>query len=133
MQVADDQHANIHRNLHRLLDVLKPSLDSAVKFGDGLIMEEEGARIVDCQAQLAAFDLRYTPRSLRSWDSLASAPQPSMACFMQLQLGQQRERHMQLTCAQTLHSTPCSIMHVSSVYECVNMWALCETVAQVLS
>ena len=76
MQVASDEHASIHRNLHRLLDVLKPSLDSAVRFGDGLIMEEEGARIVDCQAQLAAFDLLYTPRSLRSWDSLASAPQP---------------------------------------------------------
>ena len=100
LQVASDEHASIHRNLHRLLDVLKPSLDSAVKFGDGLIMEEEGARIVDCQAQLAAFDLRYTPRSLRSWDSLASAPQPSVACFVRIWLGQQRERHMQSLCLQ---------------------------------
>ena len=87
MQVASDEHANIHRSLHRLLDTLKPDLDSAVKFGEGLIFEEEGARVVDRQAQLAVFDLRYTPRSLRSWDSLASASQPFHNTFDALYTG----------------------------------------------
>ena len=116
VQVASDEHANIHCNLHRLLDVLKPNLDSAVKFGNGLILEEEGARIVDRQAQLAAFDLRYTPRSLRSWDSLASAPQRSTGAPCAVPKPGQPK-----TVISTCHgcslpnNTSHNIMHVSSV------------------
>ena len=119
-QVASDEHAHMHCNLHRLLDVLKPSLDSAVKFGDGLILEEEGARIVDRQAQLAGFDLRYTPRSLRSWDSLASAPQCSSGAPCAVFSWGSRGRDMS-TChgCSLLNFTSHSIMHVSSV---LYMW-----------
>ena len=72
-QVANDTHAAVHRSLHRLLDILKPDLETSLKLGDGLCLTEEGARIVEHVASLAAYDLRYNTRCLRSWDSLASA------------------------------------------------------------
>lgn len=72
-QVANDTHAAVHRSLHRLLDILKPDLETSLKLGDGLCLTEEGARIMERVASLAAYDLRYNTRCLRSWDSLASA------------------------------------------------------------
>ena len=72
-QVANDTHAAVHHSLHRLLDILKPDLETSLKIGDGLCLTEGGARIVERVASLAAYDLRYNTRCLRSWDSLASA------------------------------------------------------------
>ncbi len=79
-QVADDSHAAIHCSLHRLLDIIKPDIDAALKFGDGLSLEDKGAEVTESVASLAAYDLRYNPRSLRSWDSLASKAHCSHGC-----------------------------------------------------
>lgn len=75
VQVASDAHADIHRSLYRLMDVLKPDLETSTKLGEGLSLTEDGAQIIEEAARLAAYNLRYNPRSLRSWDSLASKPQ----------------------------------------------------------
>ena len=79
-QVADDTHAAIHGSLHRLLDAIKPDIDAALKFGEGLSLEDKGAELAESVASLASYDLRYNPRSLRSWDSLASMPPQPMRC-----------------------------------------------------
>ena len=90
-QVAGDLHAAIHCSLHGLLDIIKPDIDAALKFGEGLSLEDKGAEVTASVASLAAYDLRYNPRSLRSWDSLASkvpcphecaggSVQPSQTC-----------------------------------------------------
>lgn len=71
-QVANDTHAAVHRSLHRLLDILKPDLETSLKIGDSLCLTEGGARIVERVASLASYNLRYNTRCLRSWDSLAS-------------------------------------------------------------
>lgn len=60
-----------------MLDSLKPELVTALKFGEGLSLTEEGAELVENVVSLAAYDLRYNPRSQASWDSLASAHQHS--------------------------------------------------------
>lgn len=79
-QVANDMHADIHRSLHGLLDIIKPDLDACLKFGEGLSLEDQGAEVTESVASLAAYDLRYNPRSLRSWDSLASALPQTADC-----------------------------------------------------
>ena len=74
-QVGNDGYVEIHGSLYRMLDILKPELVSALKFGEGLSLTEEGAGLVENVVSLAAYDLRYKPRSQASWDSLASALQ----------------------------------------------------------
>jgi len=72
-QVGNDDYVGIHGSLYRMLDILKPELVSALKFGEGLSLTEEGAGLVENVVSLAAYDLRYNPRSQASWDSIASA------------------------------------------------------------
>lgn len=116
-QVGNDDYVGIHGSLYRMLDILKPELVSALKFGEGLSLTEESAGLVKNVVSLAAYDLRYNPRSQASWDSIASALRhtagdlnlASIASFMMCYTkSAMRSMHLQKTgCSSQLHAFHC--------------------------